>query len=103
MTAPLVVETNASNVEDGPKNIYVPHRQTGRRRSPSEPVSPDDGSHNNNGAQRADPPPAPNIKKNEQMNGTDVGTVVSKAKRAAQSLWLLIHAQVGLSEVEIAL
>lgn len=27
--------------------------------------------------------------------GSDVGTVVSKAKRAASSLWLLLHAQVS--------
>ncbi len=28
--------------------------------------------------------------------GSDVGTVVSKAKRAASSLWLLLHAQVRM-------
>lgn len=27
--------------------------------------------------------------------GSDVGTVVSKAKRAASSLWLILHAQVS--------
>ena len=32
-------------------------------------------------------------------SGTDVGTVVSKAKRAASSLWLLLHAQVSLVAV----
>lgn len=28
--------------------------------------------------------------------GSDVGTVVSKAKRAASSLWLILHAQVRM-------
>lgn len=31
--------------------------------------------------------------------GTDVGTVVSKAKRAASSLWLILHAQVSILPV----
>jgi hypothetical protein len=31
------------------------------------------------------------------LQGTDVGTVVSKAKRAASSLWLILHAQVSTS------
>jgi hypothetical protein len=29
--------------------------------------------------------------------GTDVGKVVTKAKRAASSLWLILHAQVSTS------
>lgn len=33
--------------------------------------------------------------------GSDVGTVVSKAKRAASSLWLLLHAQVSIVDVSI--
>lgn len=41
----------------------------------------------------------PSLKRQPQSGpqDTNVGTVVSKAKRAASSLWLLLHAQVNQS------
>jgi hypothetical protein len=90
MTAPVIVEPPRTSMENGtPRRtltITQDHHET-RETVRADPLVR---------ARSASPSLAdPNEKGLEGSASSDIGTVVSKAKRAAASLWILIHAQVS--------
>lgn len=92
MTAPVIVEPPRTSMEKGTPRRTLTITQD--HHEPRETARADPLVR----ARSASPSLAdPTAKGLEGSASSDIGTVVSKAKRAASSLWILIHAQVSAS------
>lgn len=84
-SVPMSVGSNGGNSSRGLQRSSIPH-------SPGEKEDEDDGKHR--AAMTTDN--AELAQQSQSSSTSNVGELVTKAKKAAASLWMILHAQVSI-------